>query len=181
MDLATALSVASTATALASALFAASAARSARRSAELAQHEFDERSKGLRAHLVDAIQWTRPDRREIVAISFTLTNLASLPNTVIRTELVLHEYARTDEPSRLILPPVDTDGPPGRTLQRIGVPLNLAPRETTSGWLIFLIPDSFAKCRTVDKYELAFVDSTGKRANVETHLMHRIVYAKTDG
>lgn len=58
------------------------------------------------------------------------------------------------------------------------VPLNLAPRATSSGWLSFLVPDSFAKRKTIDKYELAFLDSTGGRVIIETYLMHKIVYAE---
>jgi hypothetical protein len=180
MDLASAISVASAVAALLSALYAASAARSARRSADLAEAEATEQNRELLAYLVDAIQWTRPDRREIVAIGFTLTNRASLPNTIIRTELVLHEYATTVAPSQLILTPIETEGPPTRTLQRTELPLNLAPRATVSGWLSFLVPDSFSKRKTIDKYELAFLDSTGKRTTIETYLMHKIVYAATD-
>lgn len=181
MDLATAVSIASALAALASALYAASSARSARRSADLAQDEAAERSRELLAYLVDAIRWSRSDEREIVAVGFTLTNRASLPNTVIRIELALHEHATFGESSQLMVAPTETDDPPGMALQHIDVPLNLPPRATVSGWLCFVIPDSFVKRKVIDKYELVFLDSTGKRTSIETYLMRQLIYATPNG
>ena len=176
-DLITSISVASAVTGLLSALYAASAARSAKRSADLAQNDLTERTKGVQAYLVNGVQWTQLDKREIVAISCTLTNLSSLPNTVIRTELTLHEYEDTGEASKLMLQPCRIDDPPGQVLQHFEVPINLAPRTTVSGWLCFVMPTAFAKSKTIDKYELSFVDSNGRRTAIETYLMHRIAHA----
>ena len=166
--------------ALLSALYAASSARSARRSADLAQNEADERRRGLAAHLVDSVCWTGDDHREFVALGFTLTNLASLPNTVVRTELLVHEYATKGEPVRLALSAAEAVNPPGRSLQHLGLPLNLLPRTTSSGWLAFSIPPGFSARNTIDKYELVFLDSSGKRTTIETHLVREIVYAQVE-
>jgi hypothetical protein len=178
MDLATGISIASAVAAILSALYAASSARSARRSADLAENDLAERTKGVQAYLVDGVQWKQADKKEVVAISCTITNLSSLPNTIVRTELILHEYEDTGEPSRIMLAPAKIDDLPGQVLQHFEVPINLAPRTTVSGWLCFEIPTIFAKERTIDKYELAFIDSNGRRTSIETYLMHRIVYAK---
>jgi hypothetical protein len=43
-----------------------------------------------------------------------------------------------------------------------------------------LIPGTFARHKTVDKYELGFLDAMGKRTSIETYLMRKIVYAQTD-
>jgi len=176
LDLAAGISIASAVAALLSALYAASSARSARRSADLAQNDLSERVKGIQAYLANAAQWKQPDNREITAISCTITNLSSLPNTIVRTELILHEYERNGEPSRLMLAPIKIDNPPGQVFQHFEVPINLLPRTTVSGWLCFEVPPSFAKERTIDKYELAFLDSNGRRTCIETYLMHRIIY-----
>lgn len=179
LDLPTIISVASAVAGLLSALYAASAARSAKRSAELARNDLAERMKGVQAYLVNGIQWAQPDQKEIVAISCTITNLSSLPNTIVRTELTLHEYEGTGEASKLMLPPSKIDNPPGQALQHFEVPINLAPRTTVSGWLCFVMPNAFAKSKTIDKYELSFVDSNGRRTAIETFLMHRIAYAQS--
>jgi hypothetical protein len=130
MDLAGSISIASAVAALLSALYAASSARSARRSADLAENDLTERRKGLQAYLVDGVQWKQLDNREVIAISCTITNLSSLPNTIVRTELILHEYEYKGEPSRLILAPIKIDDPPGKVRQHFEVPINLAPRTT---------------------------------------------------
>ena len=179
VDLATGISIASAAAGILSAIYAASSARSARRSADLANNDLIERTKGVQAYLVNGVQWTHSDKTEIVAISCTITNLSSLPNTIVRTELILHEYENTGEASRLMLSPAKVDGPPGQTLQHFDIPINLSPRTTVSGWLCFVTPTTFCKTKTIDKYELAFLDSNGRRAAIETYLMHRIAHAKS--
>lgn len=177
MDLATAVSVASAVAALLSALYAANSARSARRSADLAQNEAEERGRGLSAYLVDAVSWTGDDQREFVAIGFTLTNLASLPNTATRTELALHGRAEEGESIRIVLSAAEHANPRDRSLPLVGLPLNLSPRATESGWLAFMLPPGFSKRNMIDKYELVFHDSTGRRTTIETHVMREIVHA----
>jgi hypothetical protein len=177
VDTTTAISIFSALLALASAVFAASSAKSARRSADLAEREQAERTKSLQAYLVDTAGYKGPDHEEVVAMCGTIANLASQANTVLRTQLVVHEYATSGEPSRLVLSPVEDIDPPGATLKRLAVPLNLQARSTATGWLTFVIPENFVSSKTLDKYELIFTDSLGGRTTLECYVVNRIVYA----
>jgi len=180
MDTNTLISLASAVAALLSALYAASAARSAKRSANVAERQYEDTAAGVSAYLIDAYSWAGVDERNIIAIGCTLTNLASAQTSIVRTELLVHEYSSTGTPSCLILRPTVTDLLPGDNLERLSEPLNLPERGTISGWLTFHLPSTFSTKRTVDKYELQFITATGYRTSISTHLMRRVKYESNE-
>lgn len=180
METNTLIALASAVAALLSALYASSAARSARRSADVAEQQYADTAAGIQAYLIDAYSWMDQDKRNIVAIGCTLTNLASTQTSIVRTELRVHEYSPTGTASCLILRPTVIDLLPGDRLERLAESLNLPERGTTSGWLTFHLPSTFTSKRTVDKYELQFTTATGHRTGISTHIMRKVKYGANE-
>lgn len=180
MDSNTLIALASVVAASLSALYAASAARSAKRSAAVAELQYKDSAAGAQAYLIDAFSWVGRDERRIVAIGCTLTNLASVQTSIVKTELRVHEYSPTGEPTCLILRPIVANLPNGSMLDPLPAPLNLPERGTVSGWLTFHLPGTFSAPRMIDKYELQFTTATGSRTGISTHIMRKVEYESNE-
>lgn len=180
MDTNTLIALASAVAALLSAMYAISAARSAKRSADVAERQYADTAAGINAYLIDAFSWMDQDKRHIIAIGCTLTNLASTQTSIVRTELRIHKYSSTGEASSLVLRPIVTDSVPGDNLERLKDSLNLPERGTVSGWLTFHLPSTFTAKHIVDRYELQFTTATGYRTGISTHIMRKVGYGTNE-
>lgn len=174
MDQNTLITLISSVAALLAALYASVQARHTAKSVDLALQDHRERHESIQAELIDGVGFEASNKQSIVAIACNIINRAIAPNTVTAIELHIHEFNKDGNASKLVLLPVITDSPTIWTLQPFPSPLNLAERQTMSGWVCFRIPESFANKRIIDKYELVLRNSMGHRTAVELHLLRRI-------
>ena len=181
MDIATLVAVASAVGALLSALYAASSARSAAKSLALMQRDRNDKEKGLHAYLVDTALFIRPSEKRVIALACTLTNLASVPNSVSAAELHVYEYQPSGVPLKLVLRAADGEASAPWPLARLSMPVNLESRSSASGWLAFTLPSAFGKERAIDKCVLLFSSAVGEQASVETYLLKEVEYVQAEG
>lgn len=181
MDITTLIAVASAIAALLSALYAASSARSAAKSLAFMQQDRNDKEKGLHAYLIDTALLPLAEEKRVVALACTLTNLASVPNSISAAELHVYEYQTSGVPLKLVLRPSGCDASTPWSLARFTIPVNLDPRSSTSGWLAFMLPDAFGVERAIDKCELLFSSAVGEQASVETYLLKEVEYVRAEG
>lgn len=180
-DPTTLIAVASAVAALLSALYAASSARSTAKSLAIMQLDRSDKDMGLDAYLVDtALLKQSENKQRIVALAFTLTNLASVPNSISAAELHVYEYQSSGVPLKLILRPSQCDALIPWNLVPLTVPVNLDARSSTSGWLAFILPDAFGVERVIDKCKLLFFSAVGEQTSVETYLLKEVEYVRAE-
>ena len=180
MDVATLTSVASAIAALLAALYAASSARSASKSLRLMQMDRSDKESGLQVYLIDSVLWNDASGQRGIAMACTLTNLASVPNSVAAAELHVFEYQTSGTPLKLILRPGNAASPVGWDIQRFPVPTNLDPRASVTGWLSFHLPHAFGSNRPIDKCELSFATAAGGRVSVEQYLLKELQHVQDE-
>jgi hypothetical protein len=178
MDIATLTSIASAIAALLAALYAASSARSASKSLRLMQMNRNDKERGLQMYLIDSILWTEASGQRGIAMACTLTNLASVPNSVAAAELHVFEYQTSGTPIKLILRPGNVASPVAWDIQRFPVPTNLDPRGSVTGWLSFKLPEAFGPHHQIDKCELSFRMPGGDRVFIEQYLLKELEYVQ---
>jgi len=178
MDVITLTAVASALAAFASALYAAHSARSAAKSLALQQKDRSDKEMGLHAYLVDTAFFAPPVGRRSIALACTLTNLASVPNSISAAELNVYEYQTSGISLKLVLRPSSVAVVPPWSLHRFNVPVNLDARSSASGWLVFDLPEAFGAERAIDKCELLFSSAMGEHTSVETYLLKEVQYVR---
>lgn len=144
------------------------------------QQDRSDKDKGLHAYLIDNALLPLPEGKRVVALACTLTNLASIPNSISAAELHVYEYQASGIPLKLVLRPSDGETSTPWSLARFTVPLNLDPRSSTSGWLAFKLPDAFGVERAIDKCELLLSSAIGEMASVETYLLKEVAYVRAE-
>ena len=144
------------------------------------QQDRSDKERGLHAYLIDNALLPLPSDTRCIALACTLTNLASVPNSISAAELSVYEYQKSGVPLKLILRPSNGDVSTPWSLAPFTLPINLEPRSSTSGWLAFLLPDAFGAERTIDKCELLFASAVGERASVETYLLKEVQYVRDE-
>lgn len=178
MDIATLITAASAIAALLAALYAASSARSASKSLRLMQMDRSDKESGLQAYLIDSILWSDASGQRGIAMACSLTNLATVPNSVAAVELHVFEYQTSGTPVKLILRPSSAASPVEWDIQRFPVPTNLDSRASLTGWLSFQLPDVFGPNRQIDKCELSFATAAGGRVFVEQYLLKELEHVR---
>jgi hypothetical protein len=142
------------------------------------QMDRNDKECGLQAYLIDSILWSEASGQRGIAMACTLTNLASIPNSVAAAELHVYEYQTSGTPLKLILRPGNAASPVEWDIQRFPVPTNLDPRASVTGWLSFHLPHAFGPNRQIDKCELSFGTAAGGRVFVEQYLLKELEYVR---
>lgn len=127
--------------AVASAAYSWRSNRMARRALALAELDHQERHSGLSAYLIEAAFWEDANSHRVVGFACTLTNTANAPTSVVRADLHMHVFDKAGNASELILSPSESQEPIAGALASLRVPLILKERESTSGWIIYAVPD----------------------------------------
>jgi hypothetical protein len=165
--------------AAASALFAWLSSRTASRALKLAEQDHMERHAGLSVYLIDGVRCTPRADEQLVAFACSVSNQANAPMAISRIELHVHAFDTDGRVSCVVLTPSPAIVKPFPDLSALPVPLNLQPRTTASGWLCYRIPERVARVLTIDKYELAFISSTGDRTTLSQYLLRNLSDANT--
>jgi hypothetical protein len=145
------------------------------------QMDRNDKESGLQAYLIDSILWSDASGQRGISMACTLTNLASVPNSVAAAELHVYEYQISGTPIKLILRPGNAASPVEWDIQRFPVPTNLEPRASVTGWLSFQLPEAFGPNRQIDKCELSFGTAAGGRVFVEQYLLKELEHVRDKG
>jgi hypothetical protein len=163
--------------AVASAIYARQSAISARRALEISESDHRERHSEVSGYLIDGVTWDVDGADRSAAFACSVSNTASAPVSIIRSELHLHTYGKDGAVAEVVLFPVAEEEPVIWNLKRLSLPINLGARTTESGWISFRIPGRVFESMSIDRYEIKFVTSSGGSASVEQYLVRRIVNA----
>ena len=180
MQVETIIAAVSVVVALLSVLYAIRNSRTAEKALALAVSDQGEKHESIEARLIDGLAWEGEKKQQMVAFACMIINRSTAPNTVVSTELHLHEFDELGQTTKLILLPEPRNVPSGGSRQPLPSPLNLLPRSTVSGWLTFHVPEHFAKKKRIDKYEVVFLNSVGDRTSVVQYLIRKVENAPSD-
>ncbi len=146
-----------------------------RRTFYIANQEYTEKTLPIRASLIDAFTfYSKSEKYCAFAISYT--NQATLPQTLAQIDL---ELEFTDEEGicgKAIGSPIGVSFPffMENDSKKIAIPLNLGPRATESGWVIFKIPSSSNRNFLPRAYRVKAHSSDGRVAVIEAFLLRHI-------
>lgn len=169
-----AISIGAALIALVAALASWRSSNASRATLAMAKTEFAERHDSIRVYLVDGVAQKTRGEAELVSFAITYTNAANAPNTIVRIEL--HVYALNSEGAEVksILDPSPENPPILYGYQKLGVPLNLGARVTSSGWVSFSLPRHILQFQRVEKYEVRAITSNDKVVSIETYIIRAI-------
>ena len=168
------LALGTVAVALSSAFIAWLSLRVSRRALKLATTNHDDKHRHFVAYLIDGLGYAKTADQRIVAFAYSLSNVVTEPLSIVRADLHVYAFDDTGMVSEIILVPASDSAAPFPGLSPLVVPLNLAPRATTSGWVTYSIPERLSRLRIIDRYELAFLSSTGEQARLVQYLLRNI-------
>lgn len=160
--------------AIISALFAWRSARIANHALALSRSDYAERHTGLTAYLIDGVAWDEPGGDRMVGFACSISNTASAPISVVRTDLHVHTVSADGSITQIILAPESVGPQSIWDLKPLATPLNLDARATASGWLGYRIPLRIGQTMSIDKYEIIFLTSTGDHTSVDKYLLKKI-------
>lgn len=163
------ISLLSAAAALGSAYWAWSSARTARQALALSEEDSLTKREALSAYLINALRWDH-ETEEYISFSCSYTNRSSHPTTVERIELIVHGFDLSGTGSNIRINP-EQDTPEGSAFSTLPLPLNLPARTTSSGWLNFKLPKSWATKFIVEKYELVATTWSGQKVALESYIV----------
>lgn len=162
-----------------SALYAWRSAAIAKKALRISEAEHQEKQSGIQGYLIEGISMENENQERMTLFACTLSNNSSYPTSVTRCDLHIHALDHEERIFEYILQPEMPTTQDVWVMSPIALPLYLNPKETKSGWLEYKIPDRLTTEMSIDKYEIQFIQPSGKKASVETHLIQRIKNANT--
>jgi hypothetical protein len=174
IDLELVISIASALAAIAATAFAYRSNRIAALALELLRREHKAHDATVTPYLIEGIRRTQKTA-EVIAFGVTYTNKSDIPNSLVRIELEVHYFTKEGVVAHLLFPLAEnpSDAIDLRSLPALRAPVNLGPRTTESGWLIFLLPTGAVKGPT-ERYRVVALTATGERITMESFLIKTI-------
>lgn len=155
--------------------------RESRKALRITEAEFNERNLSVHAYLIDSFAFQENGRKYCTfAISFT--NQSSSPRSFSTLELEVEFYDEDGVYGKAIAAPDEIVIPLGLQdkYKRLDAPLNLASKETTSGWITFLLPASSHRKFRIDSYKVSGRTADGHESFVEAYLLRMVTDAEED-
>jgi hypothetical protein len=160
---------------VAAAVIAGRSLRNSSKALRLAESESEEKRMGIDAYLVQARKVVLADNGVFAAFAVSYTNRASMPNSLAKVELFVTYVVDAGEARQIILqvePSFPADVPDIKCLQ---VPINIAARASTTGWLVFKLPD-YLRTKPVKTYEVAGYTTQGAKISFVSYLLMDTIY-----
>lgn len=143
----------------------------------IVETDYRERHDDIKIYLIDGLSWNSPSNEKYVLFALSFTNSANAPDSLVRIEVKVHVYDTAGNLSHVILGPTPeliTEIVPWQ-LEPLKSSINLAPRNTVSGWVGFKLPMLFSENRSVDRYELIGITASGNKISVESYLLRKVI------
>jgi hypothetical protein len=156
-----------------SALYAARSNSIAKRALRIAEEEFNSKKGKLRLYLIEGITYNTSENEHILGFNLSITNQASIVNSIQRIELLI-TFIRTDETiGNIILQhdPALYKSLNGHEVTPFSSPVVITEKSAITNWCLFKFDPSFTKFGRIDKYTLRISDSLGEITETATYLI----------
>jgi len=146
-----------------------------RHALRLTIQDYSEKKLPISPYLIYALTFVF-DEVKHCAFAISYTNQSTAPESLASIELELEYVDEEGILGRAISSPVSLVSPPHMTVdfKKLQIPLNLGPKATESGWVVFRIPSSSNRKFHANAYRVRGRTSDGKKVDIETFLMRHI-------
>ncbi|WP_157139352.1 hypothetical protein [Pseudomonas fulva] len=142
----------------------------------IAEQDHQDKYKEIIGYLIEGFKWVDGDK-SYVAFAISYTNNASYPNSFKDIFLEIEYYGEGRvfnkvklSPSTAVLP-VNMRG----SWEDLGMPINISPKETKSGWIAFQLPGAGRAKISVDTYRVIATSVSGKTTVLESYILKTVV------
>ncbi len=149
--------------------------RQSGRAFALAAEDHAEKRLPVKPYLIDAFTFVC-HRARYCAFVVSYTNQSSAPQSLATIELEVEFVDQEEISGKAITPATGEVSPPHMTpdFKKLNVPLNLGPRATDSGWIVFKIPSSSNRKFRVNSYRVKGRTSDGRETDIEAFLLRHV-------
>lgn len=146
-----------------------------RKTYKLSESDFLEKKLAIIPYLIDSYKIKLGKKESYICFAVTYTNQSSAPNSLPKIELKVNIYGNKNEMISLIIQatPVKNDYVPTVNVSQLELPVNLGAKETVSGWLTFLLPESVSK-KVIRDYELIAKTTNNEEIIIKSSLIREI-------
>jgi hypothetical protein len=159
--------------ALISALFAIRSTQIAKRALLIAEKEYNSKKEGLNIYLIEGVNYLNPDEGYIFAFNTSVTNQATLANTIKRIELII-TFIREDETIGNSIIQHDSslcESIAGHHVSPFQLPMEIQGKSAQAGWFLFSLSRAVRKFGRIDKYTLRVTDTQGNVTEATSYLI----------
>ncbi|WP_162945832.1 hypothetical protein [Pseudomonas sp. DY-1] len=148
-----------------------------KRSLRISLSDHSEKFREIKPYLISCYKWTDGLEGKFASFAVLYNNSASMPCTIQRIDLRVSYVDDSDEVRSIILSPdlrvrsSEKDG-----LSRLEPPLNISAKSSISGWVTFMLPDSFDREKIIDSYSVD-AHSSDSRITVTAYIIPEVVGA----
>lgn len=142
---------------------------------QVAMHEAEERRKPVVAYMIDNFRFESGEK-EFCCFAVSYTNQSTVPQSFSTLELEVDFYDEDGVLGRARAFPLEQDILAGhrQDYKRLKLPINLPPRATVSGWVVFPMPMSDFRKIVSDVYRVVGITSVGTKVFVEAYLLRNV-------
>lgn len=173
MNTETYIAAASAFGALISALYAIRSTRIAKRALKLAEREYQSKLSALDLYLIEGVAYKDNDGKRIYAFNLSITNPATLANSLKRLELQI-TYVRADDSLGSVLLQHNSKLASrilSATLTPFTIPADIDAKSASSQWGLFETDDSINQFGRVEKFTVKIQDISHNYAEVDSYLI----------
>lgn len=139
---------------------------------KLSQADHKEKKLPVIPYLIDSFTFQK-EKEKYCAFSVLYTNESSAPQSLKHIELEVGFVDEEGISGNAISPLEDNISPIGisKYYKKLCAPLNLLPKETISGWVVFKIPRSSHRRYIINSYSVVGKSVDGKIVRIESYLL----------
>lgn len=143
-----------------------------RKALRMSEQDFEEKRYSVQAYLIDSFNF-KSEHKKYCTFAISFTNKSSSPRSFSRLELEVEFVDDEGILGKAYSVPDETKSPLGLNAeyQKLNTPINMAPKETISGWVTFPLPMSSHRKFRIKSYKVSGKTLDGHEASVESFLM----------
>lgn len=146
-----------------------------RRALRISEADHERTKENISLYLMGSAKM-RLQQRSIASFVLSITNQSTLPETITRIELKIF-YKDEHNEVRCFISQPEPNGhhPTERTSStQLKCPLNLNPKASEQGWIVFVIPPEIETKHFVEKYRISAISSSNTEAIWDVFLLSEI-------
>ncbi len=165
--------------AILSAIYAMRSTAIAKRALAIAEEDHQSKKESLKLYLIEGVNYITKEDSYIFAFNVSVTNGASISNSLQRIELII-TYIRSDDTyGNIILQHDETlnQSITGHNVTPFSQSFEISEKSASTSWCLFSHSDKAKKFGRIDKYTLRITDIAGEITEVDSYLIkeYRIV------